>query len=132
MRYTLKFILKTSLAITVTGFIVGFTLFQSQNLMRGPTIQIGTSTQGTSNEIAVIEGEAENIAFLTFNDRQIYTDKNGAFREKVLLSEGYNIVKLAAKDKFGKIVERTIELVYEAPEEGGKLSANGDANAQKN
>lgn len=131
MRYTLKFILKTSFAAIVCGFIVGFTLFQSQNLMRGPMVTVEAAAD-SSGEIAYIQGEARNIAFLTFNGREIYTDMNGRYSEKVLLSEGYNIVKLAAKDKFGRIVERTVELVYDAPEKSDMLSINGDFNGQAN
>ena len=46
------------------------------------------------------------------NDRPIYIDEAGAFSERLLLSEGYNILKVSAWDKFNKKTEKLIEVVY--------------------
>jgi hypothetical protein len=46
------------------------------------------------------------------NDRQIFVDKDGTFNEELLLSPGYNVWTIQAKDKFGRIVTKKIELVF--------------------
>lgn len=93
--------------------IVGYTLFQAQKIIVGPTIEVYTPQNGaTYNQTLIeIEGRARNIAYLNLNDRPIFTDKNGYFKEKLLLSPGYNIIKLDAKDKFKKYTEKRLELI---------------------
>jgi len=87
--------------------------FQAQKLVRGPIIEVYTPQNGaTYNQtLIVIEGRARNIAYLNLNDTKIFTDKDGYFKEKLLLSPGYNIIKLDAQDKFKKYTEKTLELI---------------------
>lgn len=130
MKYSPKFILKTSFAAIVSGFIIGYALFQAQNILNGPIVSIFVPRN--SNEVAVIAGEAKNTSFITMNGRQIAIDKGGNFSEKFVLSDGYNIVKIAAKDKFGHVSEKTIEMVYERETDGaGSLSVLNTHNGQK-
>jgi hypothetical protein len=58
-----------------------------------------------------IQGRARNIAYINLNGTQMFTDKNGYFDEKLLLSPGYNVVTLDATDKFGKKTEKKMELI---------------------
>ena len=46
------------------------------------------------------------------NDRQMFTDEEGEFSEKLLLSYGYNIITVKAKDRFGRETKKTLELIY--------------------
>lgn len=106
-------ILRTS-SITILGLvIVGYSLFQAQKLLTGPVIDIYTPQNGAtySQTLIEIEGRARNIAYLNLNDRKIFTDKDGYFKEKLLLSPGYNIIKLDAQDKFKKYTEKRLELI---------------------
>ncbi len=93
--------------------IVGYSVFQAQKIIRGPIIEIYNPQNGTtfSQSLIEIEGRARNIAYLNLNDRPIYTDKNGYFKEKLLLLPGYNIIKLDARDKFKKYTEKKLELI---------------------
>lgn len=87
---------------------------QSKEYLRGPVITITEPENGTSVAVPLITvaGRAENAAFLTLNGRQIFTDEQGNFREKLLLEEGYNILAINAKDRFGRAVRETLQLVY--------------------
>lgn len=106
-------LLQTSLIGLFGLIIVGYSLFQAQKLIRGPIIDIYTPQNGaTYNQTLIeIEGRAQNVAYLNLNDRKIFTDKNGYFKEKLLLSPGYNIIKLDARDKFKKYTEKKLELI---------------------
>lgn len=121
MRYTPKFIVKLSLIALIAGFIVGYSLFQAQNLMSGPVITLEAS-QKNSDDVATIQGVAKNVAFITFNGRQIFTDRNGVWSEPFVLSEGYNIIVVSAQDKFGRVKEKTVELVFDKKADGNTLS----------
>ena len=94
--------------------ILGYALFQARNLIRGPMISIENPQNGSTlvESLISIEGHAENISYISLNDRQIFIDEAGAFKEKLLLSYGYNIMTIKAKDKFGRETQETLELVY--------------------
>ncbi len=101
-------------AVTLLGLIiVGYSLFQAQKLLSGPIIDIYSPQNGAtySETLIEIEGRARNISYLNLNDRPIFTDKNGYFKEKLLLSPGYNVIKLDARDKFKAHIEKRLELI---------------------
>ncbi len=106
-------ILKTVLLSLLGLVIVGYSLFQAQKLLWGPIIEIYTPENGAtySQTLIEIEGRARNISYLNLNDKPIFTDKDGYFKEKLLLSPGYNIIKLDAKDKFKTYREKRLELI---------------------
>ena len=93
--------------------ILTYTLFQAQKLISGPIIDIYTPQNGaTYSQILIeIEGRARNASYLNLDDRPIFTDKNGYFKEKLLLSPGYNIIKLDARDKFKTYTEKRLEII---------------------
>ena len=93
--------------------IIGYSLFQAQKLILGPIIEIYTPQNGAIYNQTLIEisGRAKNISYLNLNDRAIFTDKDGYFKEKLLLSPGYNIIKLDARDKFKNYTEKRLELI---------------------
>ena len=93
--------------------IATYSLFQAQKLIKGPIIEIYSPKNGStySQTLIEIEGRAKNIAYLNMNDRPIFTDKTGYFKEKFLLSPGYNVIKLDAKDKFKKYTEKRLEII---------------------
>lgn len=66
----------------------------------------------TNQQLIKISGVAKNAKKITLNDRVIDIDEAGAFSERLLLSEGYNILKVSGWDKFDKKVEKIIEVVY--------------------
>ncbi|MFZ2621445.1 MAG: hypothetical protein WAX85_02720 [Minisyncoccia bacterium] len=107
------FILRISLFSVLGLIIVGYSLFQAQKLIRGPVIDIYSPQNGTTFKETLLEisGRAQNISYLNLNDKPIFTDKNGYFKEKILLSPGYNVIKLDAKDKFKKYTEKRLELI---------------------
>ena len=93
--------------------ILAYSLFQGWKLISGPIIDIYTPQNGaTYNQTLIeIEGRARNISYINLNDRPIFTDKDGYFKEKLLLSPGYNIIKLDAQDKFKNYTEKRLEII---------------------
>jgi hypothetical protein len=106
-------ILKIGALSLLALVIIGYSLFQAQKILAGPVIEITTPQNGATYNSTLIEidGQAKNAAYINIDDRQMFTDKNGNFSEKLLLSPGYNVVKLDAWDKFGKQTEKKLELV---------------------
>ena len=106
-------ILKISLFTLLGIIIIGYSLFQAQKLISGPIIDVYTPENGaTYNQTLIeIDGRARNIAYLNLDDRPIFTDKDGYFKEKILLSPGYNVIKLDARDKFKTYTEKKLEII---------------------
>ncbi len=96
--------------------IIGYAYFRSSGVIKGVRIVVegleDGQTVATSN--IVVKGHAKHAVKLTLNDRPITTDEEGAFYESLLLPPGYTIIKLHAEDKFGKTVEKTLQLVLVA------------------
>ena len=114
MKSSKALALRISIVVGVFILILGYGLFQARNIIAGPEITITTPQNGASvnDPLVVVSGIATNINSITMNDRQIFIDKQGNFSEKLLAPEGYTIIKVAAQDKFGRRIERRIELNY--------------------
>ncbi len=66
-----------------------------------------------SNErIITLEGQARNIAKITLNGRQIFTDPTGNFAEALVLENGYTIATIAATDRYGRTTTLTRPFMY--------------------
>lgn len=93
--------------------IAGYTAYQFQDWWRGPTITIESPENGSAFEkpLINISGTAQRIAYLSFNGRQIYTNPEGEFAEPLLLSPGYNIITVSARDKFSRTTEKQLQLM---------------------
>jgi len=93
--------------------LIGYTLFQARFLIAGPQITLISEPEGIhSQRFVVLEGTAENIVRMTLNGRQIYTDKNGYFKEGLILENGYTIATLQAYDRYGRTHSYKKEFVY--------------------
>lgn len=62
-----------------------------------------------TGRVIVLSGVAENVTSLTLNGRPIVTDREGNFSEGIVLENGYSVVSLDARDRFGR------EVHWEAP-----------------
>lgn len=110
----LKLILKTGFATLVILFVLGYSLFEFRRIIQGPIIEISEPQDGASynkNPIK-IAGVAKNISHLKLNDWPIAINEKGEFEEKLLLSPGYNIMKLESQDRFGRKNIKYLELLY--------------------
>ncbi len=122
MERTPKLIVGISGIVLITVGLVLYSYFQSKEYLRGPVIEVLEPMNGstsTSSSIIIL-GNARNISFISLDGRQIFTDERGRFRELVLLQEGYTILTIAGKDRFGHTIEKKVELVYKP----GELTTN--------
>ena len=106
---TLKFF-----SLSLFGIIiVGYALFQAKNIISGPVIDVYTPQNGATYQNPLIEvtGKATRASFINLNGRKIFTDKQGYFKEQLLLSPGYTILVLDARDSFGKTTTKKLELI---------------------
>ncbi|MBI2096201.1 MAG: hypothetical protein HYT43_01040 [Candidatus Taylorbacteria bacterium] len=95
-------------------FIVVYSLYQTRNLRRGPEIIIQSPLNGAvfAESPVTIRGIAKRISDISLNDRKIFVDREGQFKDDVMLLAGYNAVKIEAEDKFGRKTQKILELTY--------------------
>ncbi len=92
---------------------IGFVLFQARFLITGPQIILFSTPETPSNErVVTLEGQAQNISRIWLNDRPIFTNATGEFREEIVLENGYTIATLRAEDRYGRSTFVNVPLVY--------------------
>ena len=112
MSSKVKTILRLAvIAILISSFSI-YGLSRSKNILSGPELKIDSPSSGDSanNPMVEIKGRAQNVAAVFLNGNQIFTDENGSFKEKLLLAQGYNIIVVNAKDKFGREAKQIREV----------------------
>jgi len=113
-RHATKKLLKTIIISVILLLLFGYTAYEIQKLVFGPRIVVLSPKNGTllSDPVTEISGVAKNINNISLNDRKIFVDEQGNFKENVLLSYGYNAFAIKANDKFGRNTEKIIEVIY--------------------
>jgi hypothetical protein len=91
------------LSVLTVGFL-GLIAYNVRDMVFGAPLVIHTVADGSTitGDYVAITGNAQHAGSLTINDRPIGVDENGNFNDGVILSPGYNIVKVAETDQFGK------------------------------
>lgn len=116
MYWTLKRMLAWGGISFVVVVIVIYAYIQARALIEGPKIVLESPTLQTSTStLILVRGHIKNAKTTTLQGRPIFIDTKGYFNEKLLLSEGYNIIVLTAADVQGRTERKTFEVVYENP-----------------
>jgi hypothetical protein len=92
--------------------IAGYGLFEARRLIEGPVITIYMPADGsaTSSSGVVIAGNAQNISFLTINDKPGFTDQQGNFSETLSIPPGFAVLTVAATDRFGRRTSKSVSI----------------------
>jgi len=106
---------KLILIFLIVLFLGIYFLYQARGFLLGPEIIVDSPRAGeiTHDSYLSVKGQAFNIASLSMNGRQIFTDERGIFNEDLLLARGYNIIEITAADKFGRISKEKREVILE-------------------
>ena len=100
-------------SISFIGFMIFYAYYQSRLIIAGPEIILFSPENDivATSSLIEIRGQARRAKELTLDGRAIFVDLSGNFNEKLLLSYGYNIIELVAKDAKGHEVRKLLELV---------------------
>ncbi len=95
----IRFMFISFLALIFAGYL----FYQMKNFILGPRINILNLKEYSTvdDSFFTAEGSAKNIFNFYLNGRKIFVDKNGNFKEKMVLASGSNILEFKAEDKFG-------------------------------
>jgi hypothetical protein len=120
---SIKKYLKLGLLIGLFAFMVGYSIFQTKALTKGVDLTLSGIKDGETFEkdIVNITGRALYANHLLINGNEILVDQDDNFSEELVLSPGYNIITIEAKDQFNKITQNTYRVLYK--DESGNLTA---------
>jgi hypothetical protein len=84
--------------------IIMYSLFAFWDYIDGPKLDITFPHHGysTSSALITVTGIAKRAQFISLNDRPIYIDEQGNFKETLLLNPGYTIIEMFVRDRFGR------------------------------
>lgn len=105
--------MRNGLIIAAFSIIVAYSLYQGRFIIFGPQVWIDNIQDGATvvDSVITIMGRAKNVAWLSLNDRQIFTDENGFWSEKLVLAQGLSIITIKGKDRFGHEVYKNLQVV---------------------
>lgn len=111
--------------------LVGYAYYQGQAALFGPTLSVPESPIVTEEHLIVIRGKAEHISELKINNAPVAVTEEGTFEEPVALSPGLNRFIIDAADKYGRVRQEVIEVVFRdsTPSENPVRSTSTDPDA---
>ena len=115
MNETIHFrtVVKFSFGLIGLLLISLYIVFQARFLIVGPQIVLKEEPGAVQNQRQIfLAGDAFNISRLWLNDRPIYTDAQGNFKEALVLENGYTVATLRAEDRYGRKTTVTRSYVY--------------------
>ncbi len=101
------------LLISLGVLFLLYCLFQARFLILGPQVWITSPLDGevASAKVLTASGQAKNVAWMSLNGRQIFTDSEGRWSEKLIVSEGVSIMTLVVRDRFGREREESVRVI---------------------
>ncbi len=126
-NYSEGFNIKKLIGLTAILLLVVYGVFNARRLIEGPKIEILQPADGyeSSSNTVSVKGMVKNATFVSINDRPISIDTSGMFEEDLLLSPGYNIVRIFANDRFKKDTGKEISIYYNNQASSTPLEVNG-------
>lgn len=106
-------ILKTLGVILLIVIFITYLIFQARFLIIGPQLALNNEPPvNNTSRVVELSGTATNITHLWLNDRPIFTDEKGHFKEELILENGYTITTLKARDRYGRETKVVRSFVY--------------------
>ncbi len=115
--------IRSGAIISVLLVALWYIAFQARFMIEGPMVTLIPEPQVVSKDrVIVLNGKTENITSLTVNGRPIATDPEGNFSEPVILENGYTIMSIDAKDRYGRSVHIERPMVFAPDQSENELS----------
>jgi hypothetical protein len=112
-----RYLTTTFITLTILG-IVGYIIFQARFLIEGPMVTLAPEPAIIQHERQItLSGVAEHITAISVNGRPILTSEAGAFNEPLVLENGLSVVRIEARDRFGRTTSLERSFVY-VPDQG--------------
>lgn len=128
MHYQIKKRIGAYIGLVLAFIILSYTVFELKDVIRGPEVTVEYPKNGSTLHTGLVSlrGSAVRVASIQVNGGELFTDLSGHFKKDILLSEGYNVIQVIAKDSFGRSTSQKIELVAERIIPGAPVARSND------
>lgn len=116
-------------AFVLCLIVVTYGVFQARTLIQGPSLIVSSPRPGetVSTVLMAINGKTENVTHVSINGQPITMDTTGTFDETLVTPEGYGVILVEAKNRFGRHQEQRIEFIGAPPEQATRAIAEQPA-----
>lgn len=115
MSHSLKqqALIRSCIVAAIILFVVGYAASRSIAYVSGPTLEVLEPSNNAIVEgsLVTVRGDAKRVSKLTLNGREIFTNEEGYFEERLVLPPGYTIMTLTAEDRFNRETSETLHLI---------------------
>lgn len=111
---TAKKAVRTGSVILLVVVIIGYGIWISRDLLFGITMRVSGIEDGTSVTAPILElsGVARHANAVTLDGRPVAMNEHGDWADAIALLPGYNVVTVAATDKFGRTIAHSYRVYY--------------------
>lgn len=104
----------TGLILLLLVIVLMFFLKQIFYVFKGPDIFLLSPSKDFMTDFGKlnVSGRTNYGTELIINGEHVYVDKSGNFAKEVILTEGFNSIRVFAKNKFGKTAEVVRSVIY--------------------
>ncbi len=102
--YNFPAVFRVSSMSVVAFFMVGYLIFQVQQILQPPELELFAPLDGVIAKSSMVEvrGKTDKEVKITINGKEIAHDEQGAFEESMNLNQGVNTLVISATSKHGK------------------------------
>lgn len=114
MKLNFPFSPKKSLLILLGIVFILYCLFQARFLILGPQVSVTSPQDGeiVTSPLVVMRGLARNAAWISLNGGQIFTNEDGLWEEKLIVSPGTSIMTVTVRDRWGRERSKTTRIIF--------------------
>lgn len=118
--------IKLGITIIVSITFAVYVLFQARFFIVGPTLTIlePTTTRYATSTL-MVRGSVTHAVEIAVNDFPIDTDRAGNFSYELVIPEGYSILTVTARDRYGRTKSIARELFLESESHHGIQEKSG-------
>jgi len=101
------------LIFSILAITVAYGFFQARTLLHGPTLTVLSPKPGdtVTETLVEITGNTENVNQVSINGKIVTMNTTGEFTKKLVTPNGYGVILVEAKNRFGHHTEQRIEFV---------------------
>jgi hypothetical protein len=97
--------------------IIFYGIWKGRDLIFGIHLTINgiQNNETVTHPVLELSGNAYHAVSITINGRIVSIEEDGAWHDIIALLNGYNVINISAKDKFGRIITKEFTVNYKEP-----------------
>ncbi len=97
----------------ILAITLSYGTFQARAILSGPEIIINSPKDGSTLQetLFTVSGSTKNVTHMSINGKKITMNTDGKFSETLITPDGYGIILIEGKNRFGKTTKKRITFI---------------------